>query len=263
MLYDWEYRRRRDDIRFYTTLADERGGPILDLGCGTGRLLVPLLRAGHTVVAVDRAAAMLSRAAARVRRLAAPLRQRALLLRGDFAALGFAPRFAFAVAAFHAVQELGTDDALLACFRGVAGALEPGGWFAFDTFAPDAGFQERDPRLRWARTRFRHPASGERLVYSETHRRRGEILAMTFHYQPVDGRGRPQGPERRISLQHRLLAPAKVAALLEEAGLTLIASWGGWDGQPLGADTEQHVYLARRGPPPRPPKRTGGSRESP
>ena len=82
---------------------------------------------------------MLSRAAARVRRLAAPLRRRALLVQGDFAALGFAPRFAFAIAAFHAVQELGTDDAIVDCFRGVAGALEPGGWFAFDLFAPDAG----------------------------------------------------------------------------------------------------------------------------
>ena len=79
MLYDWEYRRRRDDIRFYASLADERGGPILDLGCGTGRLFVPLLRAGHTVVALDRAPAMFSRAAARVRRLATPLRRRALL----------------------------------------------------------------------------------------------------------------------------------------------------------------------------------------
>src|SRR5436190_770313 len=64
-LYDWEYRRRRDDVLFYRTLADERGGPILDLGCGTGRLTVPLLRAGHVVVGIDRAPAMLARAAAR------------------------------------------------------------------------------------------------------------------------------------------------------------------------------------------------------
>src|SRR3954470_6009095 len=81
VLYDWEYRRRRDDVRFYTTLADERGGPVLDLGCGTGRLMLPLLRAGHVVVGVDRASAMLARAAARVRRLGPSVRQRALLLR--------------------------------------------------------------------------------------------------------------------------------------------------------------------------------------
>src|SRR5947199_245715 len=56
-LYDWEYRRRRDDVRFYRMLADERGGPILDLACGTGRLLVPLARDGHRLVPRRRASA--------------------------------------------------------------------------------------------------------------------------------------------------------------------------------------------------------------
>src|SRR5438270_2418846 len=78
-LYDWEYRRRRDDVRFYRTLADERGGPVLDLGCGTGRLTLPLLRDGHRLVGIDHAAPMLARAAGRVRRLGAPARARALL----------------------------------------------------------------------------------------------------------------------------------------------------------------------------------------
>src|SRR5579872_1344764 len=82
-LYDWEYRRRRDDVRFYRTLADERGGPVLDLGCGTGRLLLPLLRDGHVVVGLDRSGPMLARAAARVGRLGASARGRALLLRAD------------------------------------------------------------------------------------------------------------------------------------------------------------------------------------
>ena len=98
-LYDWEYRRRRDDVRFYATLAGERGGPILDLGCGTGRLMLPLLRAGHVVVGVDRAPAMLARAAARLRRLPPRVRRRALLLRADLRRLPVARRFAFVVAA--------------------------------------------------------------------------------------------------------------------------------------------------------------------
>src|SRR5689334_20543920 len=107
-LYDWEYRRRREDVRFYRTLADERGGPILDLACGTGRLMLPLLRDGHVVAGVDAAAPMLARAAARLARLPTAARRRALLVRGDLRALPFAApaRFAFAVAAFHSVQHL-------------------------------------------------------------------------------------------------------------------------------------------------------------
>jgi SAM-dependent methyltransferase len=271
-LYDWTYRRRRDDVRFYRTLADERGGPVLDLGCGTGRLLVPLLRDGHVVAGIDGAPAMLARAQARIARLAAPARHRALLVRGDFRALPFVRRFAFAVAAFHGFQHLYSDEDLVAGFRSAAATLLPGGWFAFDAFAPSARFLARAVpgarRRRWGRTRFRHPVTGRPTVYTESYRLQGKLLASTFHYQSLDARGRPEGRERRAVLRHRLLAPGEVRALLARAGLTLIATWGGFDGRPLpdpsGAregvsqnvavdvpdddETEQQIFLARRSP---------------
>ena len=55
-LYDYEYRRRRDDVAYYVGLADRvLGGPgaVLELGCGTGRVTAALARAGHDVVALD------------------------------------------------------------------------------------------------------------------------------------------------------------------------------------------------------------------
>ena len=62
-LYDYDYRRRRADIHFYRALARNRmdfgSGTILNLACGTGRLLIPLARDGHQVVGVDRSEAML------------------------------------------------------------------------------------------------------------------------------------------------------------------------------------------------------------
>src|SRR4051812_7344616 len=198
-LYDWEYRRRRDDVRFYRTLADERGGPILDLGCGTGRLMLPLLRDGHAVTGIDLSAAMLERATARVARLAPAARARALLARADLRALPLPrrPRFAFAVAAFHTVQHLASAGDLVRFFRAVAAALRPGGWLAFDVFAPSPEFLARASDRRWDTTRFRHPASGRRFVYTTTHTldRRRRSLRMTFHYQPLDARGRARGAE--------------------------------------------------------------------
>jgi len=249
-LYDWEYRRRRDDVRFYQTLADERGGPILDLGCGTGRLTVPLLRAGHVVVGMDRAPAMLARAAARVARLAPRLRRRALVLRADLRQLPVARRFQFAVAAFHTIQHLMTDRDLAFFFAGVARVLRPGGWFAFDTFAPNPQFLARAGApgdRRWARTRFRHPTTGRRTEYSESYRLDGRILTTTFHYRVVDRRSGRAAGERRVGLIHRLLDPGDVERLLAREGLTLIATWGGFDGATLDGATEQHVFLARRG----------------
>jgi len=248
-LYDWEYRRRRDDVRFYATLAGERGGPILDLGCGTGRLMLPLLRAGHVVVGVDRAPAMLARAAARLRRLAPRVRRRALLLRADLRRLPVTRRFPFVVAAFHTIQHLATDRELTRFFAGVARALQPGGWFAFDTFAPNAQFLARADapgERRWARARFRHPTTGRRIEYSESYRRKGRMLTSVFHYRGVGGSQRG-ARERRVELVHRLLEPDDLEALLAGTGLELIASWGGFDGRPLAPPTEQHVFLLRRG----------------
>jgi SAM-dependent methyltransferase len=252
VLYDWEYRRRRDDVRFYGTLADERGGPILDLGCGTGRLMLPLLRAGHVVVGVDRAPAMLARTTARLRRLAPRVRRRALLLRADLRRLPIArPRFQFAIAAFHTIQHLATDAELNRFFAAVSRVLRPGGWFAFDTFAPNALFLARantGGARRWARARFKHPATGRRTEYSESYRLEGRLLTTTFHYRPV-GRSQRATAGRRVDLVHRLLEPAELARLLARTGLKLIASWGGFDGQPLAKPTEQHVFLLRRGTP--------------
>ena len=67
--YDWENARTlgRRDVAFWRRLADEAGGPVLELGCGTGRVLVPVARAGVPVVGVDLSAPMLDRARRRIR----------------------------------------------------------------------------------------------------------------------------------------------------------------------------------------------------
>jgi SAM-dependent methyltransferase len=252
LLYDWEYRRRRDDVRFYGTLADERGGPILDLGCGTGRLMMPLLRAGHVVLGIDRATPMLARAAARLRRLAPHIRRRALLLRGDLRRLPVRRRFQFAIAAFHTIQHLATDRELADFFAVVARTLRPGGWFAFDTFAPNARFLGRanaPADRRWARARFKHPTTGRPTEYSETYRLSGRLLTTTFHYRAVGPGQRRAAPGRRVELAHRLLGPDDVARVVAGSGLAVIATWGGFDWRPLDSETEQHVFLLRRGTP--------------
>ncbi len=235
ILYDWEYRRRRQDVAFYRLLADERGGPILDAGCGTGRLLVPLARDGHVVVGVDRAAghAGARRVAARARRAAGAKRVRCWRA----ATWG---RFRRAAAASRWSSRRSTPSstanrtrALAAFFAGAAAALIPGGWLAFDAFAPSARFLDR--RGLSGVTRFRHPRTGRLTAYRESHTVEPgpdgagkPILAMRFRYSDVRG-----GRGRVVSLRHRLWTPAEVGAALERAGLTVIGRWSGFDGAPL------------------------------
>jgi SAM-dependent methyltransferase len=254
-LYDFEYRRRRADVNFYRRLASDRmafgAGPVLDLACGSGRLLLPLLRDGHTVVGLDRSRPMLAAAARRVARLSPARRARGLLLRGDLAAFSLRRRFGLAICAFHSIQHLIEDPQLLHFLRAVARSLVPGGWFAFDVLPPDPRWLARGDDRRWARTVFHHPVTRQRLVYTTDHvydsvRR---ALHMRLYYQRLDGRDRPVGRERVVRLCHRQLWPADVQKLLARAGFRLIGSFADFHGQPLsdgdGLPADEHVYVAR------------------
>src|SRR6266540_3380666 len=91
--YDWENARTlgRRDVPFWRNLAHHIGGRVLELGCGTGRLSIPLGRTGVDVVGIDRSAPMLARAHQRVRR--GRLERRVRLVRGDIRHLPFTCTF--------------------------------------------------------------------------------------------------------------------------------------------------------------------------
>jgi SAM-dependent methyltransferase len=254
-LYDYEYRQRRADINFYRALARNRtefsSGTILDLACGTGRVLAPLARDGHQVIGVDRSEAMLAAAARRVARLSARRRAQCLLVRADIRDFALCHKASLAIAAFHSVQHLLSDADLEVFLRQTRANLHKGGWLAFDVLPPDPAWLGRDPDRRWGRTLFRHPKSGQQFVYTTNHyfdsRRR--LLHMRLYYQPIDRQGRAGGPEHVIRLCHRQYWPEDVQHMLRLAGFRPTELFAGFDGRPLpsrcGAEkADEHVYLA-------------------
>ncbi len=177
-LYDHEYRRRRADVNWYRALAGGRLGPVrglsaspdvLELGCGTGRLLVPLVRDGLRVVGVDLARPMLDRCRERIDRLPPSARARAELVRGDFRALALPRRFPLVIAPFNAMMHLYTRADVERFLDVVRAHLAPGGTFAFDVLNPDLEWLVRDPSKRWARTRYKDPRTGRTYYYSTNH----------------------------------------------------------------------------------------------
>jgi SAM-dependent methyltransferase len=253
-LYDFEYRRRRADIHFYRQLARNRmefaeGGAILDLACGSGRLLLPLLRDGHEVVGLDRSPQMLAAARRRLRRLSASRQQRCTLLRADMRDFAFRRKAALAVSAFHSVQHIHTNEDFLRFLRCTRATLTRKGWLAFDVLPPAPSWLLRDPDKRWGRTSFHHPSTGQRFVYSSNHHYDNvtRLLHMRLYYQPVDEKGQAAGKEHVVRLCHRQFFPDEVASLLAQSDFRLIETFGGFDGRPLHHEMEsalECVYVA-------------------
>jgi SAM-dependent methyltransferase len=251
-LYDHEYRRRRRDVTFYRDLARRLASPaarpfsVIELGCGSGRVLLPLARDGHEVLGLDASRPMLARAAAGAARLAPPARRRVHLVQGDVRAWPISARAPLVIFPFNGFQHMYTRaDAEAALVQARAG-LAPGGRFAFDVLNPDLRWLTRDARKRWARTVFRHPTSGERLEYTtnQTYEPISQIAYIRIYYRQLDV---PAEAARThvVRLCHRQFFPAELEGICTSAGFRVEERWGGFSGEPLDGQSESQVLLCR------------------
>jgi SAM-dependent methyltransferase len=246
-LYDYEYRRRRADLAFYRELAKRRLGAsarILELGAGSGRITIPLARAGYDVVAVDASRAMLDKLQARVDALPASVAKRITIVEGDLRRFSVPGTFPLAIAVFNVLEHLYTRVELDACLRCVLAQLSPGGAFAFDVQMPDLGWLLRDPAKRWARTRFTDPTTHRQMFYSTNHDYDpvGQIALIRLYYEPVDGKG----PTRIVKLSQRKYFPAELEALVAHAGMRVIDRYGDFLWRPLDGTAESQVLVCER-----------------
>lgn len=248
-LYDHEYRRRRRDIQGYRRLVRELapGGPVLELGCGTGRLLIPLARDGHQVVGIDLARPMLRRCAERLARLPASRRAAAVLLQADLRAVPLSGPFPLILCPFNAFMHLYERPDVEAALGEVRRLLAPGGTFVFDVLNPDPRWLARDPQRRWARTRMRHPESGEPLVYTTNHLYdpMRQVAFMRIYYELPQQRPESLTRERVVHLAHRQFFPAELEALLHYNGFTIERREGGFEGEPFTPESTEQVIRAR------------------
>ena len=244
--YDWENAQTvaRRDIAFWQRLALARGndGPVLELGCGTGRVALPVVKAGATLVGVDFSAPMLARA--RRRLIRARLTDRALLVRGDIRHLPFRSRngFGLVMAPYGILQSLTSERDLQATLKSVARVLRPGGLFALD-LVPDLP--------RWSEYRRRTSLQGRRdarttvtLVESVRQDRRRKLTIFDQEYVERRGRNRTI---HRFALTFRTLSVPQVARRLERAGFAVQSILGDYQGGPWDARADVWVIIAKKG----------------
>jgi SAM-dependent methyltransferase len=246
--YDQAYRRRRHDVRFYTGLAVDTGGPVLELGAGTGRVALAIAKAGVEVVAVEPMAPMRERALERLERLPRAVSARVELRAGDVERLRLRRRFPLVIAPFNVWMHLYTREEIERGFATVRHHLEPGGRFAFDVLLPDPVSLSRDPSKRYRGGEVPHPKGGVRYRYSEYFRydpaSQIETVVMDFEH-PEGERGSFCTP-----LTQRQFFPAELEALLHYNGFRVESQTGDFDGSAITAATESQVIVARLQPTP-------------
>jgi ubiquinone/menaquinone biosynthesis C-methylase UbiE len=239
--YDWENVRTfgRRDVAFWRRLAANRR-PTLELGCGTGRLLLPIARTGSPVTGLDRSSAMLARAAMRARRL--PARQRPSIVRGDIRAIPFRREsFSLVIAAYGLIQSILNDRDLAAVFDEMARVLAPGGRVGMDLVPDLTAWKEYRRQVRF---KGRSPAGGHlRLV--ETVRQDRKRGVTTFDEEFIERIGTRE-TRRQFTLTFRTVSLPDLVGRLARAGLETETLAGDYRGGPWRPSSDTWLVVARK-----------------
>ena len=135
----------RGDVEFFVEESRAANGPVLEVGCGTGRVLIPTARAGIPIFGLDNSAAMLKRCRAKLEEEPAEVRARVELREGDMRDVTLGQRFALVTIPFRPFQHLLTVDDQLACLTSIHRHLEPGGRLILDLFNPSLDYLANRP----------------------------------------------------------------------------------------------------------------------
>ena len=245
-LYDLDLVDDPGDLDLYLALADRAGGPILELAAGSGRLVVPLAGAGHTVTGVDRDRAMLDRARARARAAGAEVADRLTLIEADLVGLTLpsAGGYGLAFIALNSLLVLPGRAAQRTAVRALADHLAPGGLAVVDVWIPDAEDLGRfDGRisLEWPRL---DPETGAIVtkVASAQHDAASATVTLTTIFEE-GGQGTP--PVRWVRRDRlRLVSADELRGFAEDAGLAVEVIAGDYGLGPIGPGSERAILIA-------------------
>lgn len=238
-LYDLDARGDDPAIDWFRGLAKMTGGPVLELGVGSGRVAVPIAKDGHEVVGVDRSAAMLKRAESYARRARVSLR----LVEADVRNFSLDRTFALITIPSNTFLMLAPDDQW-ACLARCREHLAPHGRLAIDVFQPDpntvAGL-DGGVREDWRRP---DPDTGRIITkFSST---RGTVDGVTLHWWFDDVL--PDGSVRRIGREATMyyLYRREAELLFPDAGFDIDTLHGDYDGSAVGSASRKLLLVLRR-----------------
>lgn len=224
-----------DDLAFYLQQARACGTQVLELACGSGRLTIPLARAGLTLTGLDLNATMLQRA----RDKAAQEQLDITLVQGDMCAFQLDRQFDMIFIPANSLCHISDWRQVAACLRCVHAHLAPHGRFVFEVFNPSLPILLRDPQ-QWHAVGSYLDAQGQPFRVSErTHYDTAtQINHLLWRAEMADG----QQAEYVLTL--RMFFPQELEALLEYNQLHLIGRWGAPPDAPFTSTSVRQLVVA-------------------
>jgi SAM-dependent methyltransferase len=248
--YDAAYAGKEElaDVPFYVELAQRVGGPVLELACGTGRILLPIARQGIAIHGVDKSAAMLEVLKKNLQSEPKDVRELVSVSEGDIRDFRCNREYPLVIMPFRPLQHMFTVEDQVAALTTAAFHLEPEGRFVFDVFFPkfnliDAGVGEEQLEMEWSPKS--DPATIVRRYYrKESLDKINQTFSLTFIFRTYkDGKLLREETEP-LTMSYYTYPHLRALFLL--AGLEIVEEYGSFAKTPLGNDAREMIFVVRR-----------------
>jgi SAM-dependent methyltransferase len=234
--YDLKWRHLTVDLPFWLRQASAFGDPILELGCGTGRVALHLAQAGFRLTGIDIFESMLKEA----RRKAIQQKLAVEWVRDDIRVFDLGRKFALIIIPFNTLLLLPELEDLEACLACVRKHLAPGGKFIVDVFNPSLEILRRDHSKRYPHREYPAPDGGGTIVVTESNLfdATEQINHLRLYYQFP---GKAQFTVEEVPV--RIYFPKELAALLGYNGFVVEKRFGDYDESPFKSDSPRQLLL--------------------
>ena len=243
-VYDSIYAYVREDIPFYVREAVRSGGPVLELGCGTGRVTVSISQAGIDIVGLDNSAGMLERAGSKARDLE-PGHGSIDLQMGDMREFSLDRNFPLIIVPFRGFLSLLSVEDQITCLANVRSHLAPDGRLIFNVFVPDPQMLVEDEDAAFHLRDVTDPDTGRTsIVWQQTRvDNHNQVLSVRLIVDETDRQGKVGNRfycDYRIRYAHRF----EILHLLERCGFEVVDLYGDFDGTPFDDESGEMVWVA-------------------
>jgi ubiquinone/menaquinone biosynthesis C-methylase UbiE len=236
---------RKQDLAFYLQSAAASRGPILELGCGTGRIAIPLAESGARITGLDISQKMLERAEQKRSFLAPERRDLLRLIHGDMTGFELREQFPLIIIPFRPFQHLRSIEEQLGCLTSARRHLAKNGRLVMDFFQTDAA-RMHDPKFLEAHFVAEYEMAGVRKVrlferIAAFHRaEQCNDVEMSFEVTQPTGQ-----VERHVfAFTFRYFFRYEVEHLLARCGFRLVETFGDFDRSPLQDDSPEMIFVA-------------------
>ena len=236
----------KEDISFWLNMAEEYGDPILELGCGTGRILIPLAEKGYNVVGLDISKSMLNILKSKVDNLPNRVREKIEIVRGDFREFKIDREFSIVFSAYSTLYSATTQEEQLSTIRNAYKHLKEHGVLITAQFNPDIKRITENARFMTLDFSYQDP-NGELIITRTSQTQYYPIEQTLKSIQVYDLKEQRKPLERyNIELNLRYIYPSEMRLMLAHCNFEIVDEFGDYNLSPLKDKSPNMIFVARK-----------------